>query len=268
MRHRLLILLALVALQLFGPGAVQQARADDGSKGDNAAVAINTKDGSSLFRFAFSIEKVASDVVDNENAAVAYSSCTGCRTTAIAIQIVLVVGRPSTVTPANYAIAINENCTLCQSFAAAFQFVIGVEDDSVTLTRAGKRELRQILREFRALKREEYTLEEFNAKTNALGARLREVLRTELTSKRDRHDGADDEDVGREEETEERPASERPGPPAAPAETTTGGTTTAPATTTTTTPAETAPTTTGTTTTSPTTTETVPTTTTPTETTP
>jgi hypothetical protein len=217
-----LLLLLAVALALGGPGA---AHADDGEgqrPGDNIVQAINTKDGSSLFKFAFSLRKVTGEVVDNTNAAIAYSSCEKCRTTAIAIQIVLVVGSPDTVTPTNAAIAINENCTLCQSFATAFQFVIGVKDESVELTWQGKRELRQILREFRRLKHHDLTLEEFHARTTELGNRLRQVLKTQLVSRRDRHDeyGDDDENVGDEQDEEQRPA-----PPADPATTATEETT-------------------------------------------
>ena len=60
-------------------GTPRRAVASD----DTAAVAVNTKDGSSVFRLAFSIKKVAGDVVDNANAAVAYSSCESCRTIAL-----------------------------------------------------------------------------------------------------------------------------------------------------------------------------------------
>jgi Mn-dependent DtxR family transcriptional regulator len=254
MIRRLHLLLALaLALALGGPGLARAGDNGSSRTDDNIVQAINTKSGSSLFKFAFSLRKVTGNVVDNTNAAIAYSSCENCRTTAIAIQIVLVVGSPDTVTPTNAAIAINENCTLCQSFATAFQFVIGVKDESVELTRDGKRELRKILREFRALKHHNLTLQEFHARTTALGDRLRQLLKTQLVSRRDRRDHDDDEDVGDEQDQEERPA-----PPADPATTTsteetTTETATTESTTTETTPppatTETAPTTTTTTTT-------------------
>jgi putative peptide zinc metalloprotease protein len=247
MTRRLALLLAALAFVLGAPG---QAAAEDAG-GDNSAVAINTKDDSSLFKFAFSIKKVLGEVVDNQNAAVAYASCERCQTTAIAIQIVLVSGSPSTVVPENYAISINENCTLCNTFSAAFQFVIGVEDPSVGLTVEGKRELRAILREFKALKDEQYTLEEFNAKVQALGQRLRTVLKTQLVSRRADPNADEAHDV----DTEEDETTERPAPPQPPAETTTESGTTAPVTTE------------GESTSTPTTTESVPTETTPPETT-
>jgi putative peptide zinc metalloprotease protein len=218
-KRQLIILLALLALLLGLPGVAQAGGDDDGGQsGDNAAIAINTKDGSSLFKFAFSLKKVLGDVVDNENAAVAYSSCESCKTTAIAIQIVFVVGSPSTVTPTNVALAVNENCTACQSFATAFQFVVGVSDASVGFTKQGKTELKAILAEFKGLKREDYTLEEFHARTQALAERLRTLLRTQLVSHAD-DDDEDDESSDVEEE-------ERPAPPPAPTTTEDGTTST------------------------------------------
>jgi putative peptide zinc metalloprotease protein len=249
--RRLLLLLVTLVLSAGAPGTAAAA-----SGGDNTAVAINRKDGSSLFKFAFSMKKVLGEVVDNTNAAVAYASCESCRTTAIAIQIVLVSGSPTTVVPQNYAVSLNESCTLCQTFSTAFQFVIGVEDPSVGLTKAGKRELREILREFKALKKDEYTLAEFHARTQALRDRLRTVLKTQLVSKRQAPDVEDGDDLDAEEDEEAEEEVERPAPPPAPSgETTSGGdTTTAPATT------ETAP---ATTETAPATTETAPAETTP-----
>lgn len=221
--RRFALLLAALALFLGLPG---NAQAQDGG-GDTSAVAINTKDGSSLFKFSFAIKKMLGEVVDNQNAAVAYASCEQCRTTAISIQIVLVSGSPDTVIPENYAISINESCTLCQTFSSALQFVIGVDDPSVGLTKEGKRELREILHEFKALKEQEYTLAEFDAKVRALADRLRTVLRTQLVSRRS-GDGAEE---GEDEELDEGEEDERPAPPQAPpAETTTAGESTAPGT--------------------------------------
>jgi putative peptide zinc metalloprotease protein len=222
--RRLALLLAALALGLGAPGAAHAG--GDGRSGDNSAVAINTKDGSSLFKFSFSLKKVLGEIVDNQNAAVAYASCEQCRTTAIAIQIVLVVGSPSTVTPENYAVSVNENCTLCETFSAALQFVVGVDDPSVGLTKQGQRELKEILKEFRALKHQQYTLAEFDAKVRALGDRLRTVLKTQLVSRRE-HGVEDDDD----DDLDESEQDERPAPPQAPPAETTTGTTTDPGTT-------------------------------------
>ncbi len=174
--RRLTVLLLAVLLAFAWPGA---ARAEDGGGGDNAAVAINTKDGSSLFRFAFKIRRVAGDVVDQQNVAFAYASCTSCETTAIAIQIVLAIGDPETVTPTNLSVAINEECSLCETFASAYQFVIGT-GGPVRFTAEGNKAIAEIRRAIRELADPALTPADRDAQLDALMDRLAEVLRTEL----------------------------------------------------------------------------------------
>jgi len=95
-----LLLVALVAhtAALAVPAGAQSQ--------DNTAVAVNKKDGKSVFKLAFSVKKATGDV-DATNTAVAYSSCTDCKTVAAAIQVVLVSDVGSSVTPQNMAVAIN-----------------------------------------------------------------------------------------------------------------------------------------------------------------
>ena len=94
-KRLLLVLVGLIALAAL-------AAAPPASAQDNSAVAVNTKDGTNLFKFAFDIRRVMGDVVENQNAAVAYANCEDCQTVAVAIQIVLVFSDPSVVTPENY----------------------------------------------------------------------------------------------------------------------------------------------------------------------
>ena len=76
---------ALVATAIALPaGAGAAVALADG--GNTSAVAINTTDGSSVFKLAFAIKQVSGSVVDNQDAAVAYSSCDACQTVAISIQ--------------------------------------------------------------------------------------------------------------------------------------------------------------------------------------
>src|SRR5688572_28922586 len=111
-----LVLVAVVAHAVFlASPALAQSQ-------DNTAVATNTKDGKSVFKLAFSVKKVTGDV-DATNTAVAYSSCTDCRTVAAAIQVVLVAGPVGSATPENVAIALNYYCTECETLAAAYHFV-------------------------------------------------------------------------------------------------------------------------------------------------
>ena len=230
---RKIALLAAVALLGLGLGAPSSARA-----GDNAAIAINTKDGASIFKFAFSIRKVASDVVDQTNAAVAYSSCTNCQTVAIAIEIVLVTGNPSVVTPTNVAIAINDQCTLCVSVADAYQWVIGT-GGNVHFSEHGMQEIRRIVKAIRELGRSGLSAAEIQARLEELVKELAQVISNDLVAS-----GNGKEHGGNQQTTQ---------PAQPPPQSTPSGTTSAPGTTTTapetTTAGETTTTTTGSTTT-------------------
>ena len=212
MRRLTITLLTLLLAAGFAAGRPADARADD-----NAAIAINTKDGAALFKFAFSVKRVAGDVVDNANAAVAFASCENCQTVAIAIQIVLVTGDPSIVTPTNLALAFNVECTLCETMASAYQFVFG-NGDNMRFTAEGRRELAEIRQAFHDLRKESESLSlaEIDARVKELVDRIRVVLRNELVP------------AGNAKRDDEEPAT----------------TTATPSTTTTTTPTTTEPTTT------------------------
>lgn len=203
LRRRALALLLVLVTAAFGAPAA--AVADD-----NAAVAVNTTDGSSVFDLALDIEKVASGAVDQTNLAVAYSSCTECRTVAIAIQIVIVVGSATTVTPQNIAIAINEGCDTCQTLASAYQFVIGV-DGPFRFTREGRKRIKAIQRALKELADPDIPIDEVQRRLDVLMHDLADVLDNEIVQL-PRRDDRDDEDP----EQEERSDRQRPEPSATP----------------------------------------------------
>lgn len=197
MRLRRAIVTLLIALlgAWFAPVAA--------ASGDNAAVAVNTKDGAAVFRLAFSIKKVAGDVVDNANGAVAYASCNECRTIALAIQIVLVTGDPEVVTPENVAIAINENCTSCETLASAYQFVLGTDEEAVRFSPDGQKAINDIRKELRELGKSGLPVDEIQARVKQLMVRLGAVLKTELETvgkppENRGHEGTDTVETGTE----------------------------------------------------------------------
>jgi putative peptide zinc metalloprotease protein len=170
--------IALVALAFVGgPALARPAEA----RADNSAVAINTKDGSSLFKFAFAIKRVAGDVVDEQNAAVSYASCTECQTVAIAIEIVLVTGDPSVVTPTNLAIALNDQCTLCVTVADAYQFVVSAPS-GFSFSPHGMQQIRRIADEIRDLGKGDLSAAEIQSRLEQLVQELRDVLVQELAN--------------------------------------------------------------------------------------
>lgn len=162
---------ALLAVVLMGsaPAAAQ----------DSVAVAVNTRDGASVFRLAFHITRVMGDVVDQGNAAVAASSCTECQTVALAFQVVLVMGDPETITPTNLALSYNQDCLSCTTYASATQLVLGT-DGVVRFTPEGNRRLAELRERLNRLRTEELTIEQLNAEVEAVQAELRDILATEL----------------------------------------------------------------------------------------
>jgi putative peptide zinc metalloprotease protein len=183
-----LLTILLVALLGLGLSAATPTR---GLAGDNAAIAVNTKDGTTVFKVAFAIRHVMQDVVDDANGAVAYASCTDCASVAIAFEIVLIEGDPDVITPTNVAIAINENCELCVAVAEAYQFILGGGGTGpVHFDAEGNRILSELRRELHSLRKEDLTIEQLQARLDNMAARIMDVLANHLVSAKDKSDAA------------------------------------------------------------------------------
>jgi putative peptide zinc metalloprotease protein len=174
--RKLLLVLGCAAV-LGGAVAVSPPAA---GAGDNAAVALNLRDGSSEFRLAFKITRVNTDVVDTGNAAVAVASCTDCQTVAVAIQAVLIFDDASVITPTNFAFAYNLDCDRCYTLATAYQFV--ATTGVVRFTADGNQRIAEIRLELEALRNSGLSIEEIQARVDALAAELLDVMRTELVA--------------------------------------------------------------------------------------
>jgi putative peptide zinc metalloprotease protein len=183
MKRALLILgTALLTALPAGMPIVAQAG------GDNGAVAINTKDGKTVWRISMKVTRTSSDTVDNANVAIAYSSCTGCSTYAVAFDIVLDGNDPSVVTPMNLAMAINYQCTDCSSYADATQVVL-TGDTPMKFTPQGHKDLADIRHDLNALRHTDFaTLDDLNVAVKALAVRLRYVVANELVPAGDEPD--------------------------------------------------------------------------------
>lgn len=146
MIRRMLAALATASLGLLLLAPAAGADTHDA----NQAVAVNTEDGASVFRLAFSIRRIHDGVVDQTNTAVAVASCTDCQTVALALQVVLVSGDVDVVVPQNEAFALNVACAECLTYASATQLVLGV-DGPTHLTSDGYRRLARVQQDLRAL---------------------------------------------------------------------------------------------------------------------
>ena len=96
---------------------------------DNQARAVNTQDGATVYDVAFALVWVTDgQPVDQRNDAYALASCRECTTVAVAFQVVLVVDHSDVVVPENVAVAVNEQCEGCSTYALALQLVATLTD--------------------------------------------------------------------------------------------------------------------------------------------
>ena len=122
-----------------------------GGNVNNEVVVRNTVDGHFAQRAGLGIARVTGDVVENQNAAAATSSCSDCRTVAVAVQIVLIQRTDaSVVSPRNLAIALNVGCQRCDTFAAAYQYAV-TTDGLVRFTPGAQQQLAALESQIRSL---------------------------------------------------------------------------------------------------------------------
>ena len=149
--------------------------------GDSSALAVNTEDGWLVFSLTFAVIHVTDDVVDNRNLAVAYASCTLCRTIAISVQTIFIDGAATVIAPVNAAISENVNCDRCDTMALAYQFVIGI-GTALDFTEEGRRRVADIQRQLVLLSQSGLTGPEIYAIVHALMVQYADVLETELVA--------------------------------------------------------------------------------------
>jgi putative peptide zinc metalloprotease protein len=210
-------LLVAVLAVVLGTARATPARAQD-----STAIAINTKDGTDIFKLAFKTVRVNQEIVDQSNAAVAFNSCADCSSIAIAFQIILIFSDPAVVTSENIALAINFECDACVAFASAYQWLL-TTGGPVHFTPEGNRRLAELRKQLRELLKSDFTLEQLIAELDRIKAEIAAILANELVSAGPKPEG----DGGGGEET--TPGDTTTAPP----ETTTAATTTEGSTTTT-----------------------------------
>ncbi|MEY2417777.1 MAG: putative peptide zinc metalloprotease protein [Actinomycetota bacterium] len=179
MKRTLIRGLATVLLALaVGIGGAPSARADEKT---NEATAINTQDGSSVFRFALSVRDVANGVVDQTNTATAEASCVDCTTIAIAFQVIFVSGDdPNYVAPENRATAVNVQCSECLTYAKATQIVVDM--NGMELSDRGKRRLKDLEKRMHEVERNANSMTDAQLLAEAQYAQneLLDIFNTEL----------------------------------------------------------------------------------------
>src|SRR5437588_4561076 len=139
-RRRIAALVTVLVAALTATGSA-------GAGGANHVVVVqNTTDGATVVNAGTQVVPVSTDDVTSSNIAAAVNAgCAGCHSTAVAVQILIVKGSPSTFSPANFAGAANGGCDSCGAFAYARQHWIQVAGNTELsgAARAQVAELRQ-----------------------------------------------------------------------------------------------------------------------------
>ena len=123
----MLLLTAIAALLVV---ALPSSAAAGG--GNNVVVVSNTTDGQTLASASTQVIPVPMDSVTSSNIGVAANAgCTGCHSSAVAVQILIVVGSPHDFEPGNAAAAANGGCESCGAYAYARQHWIQISGPAV-----------------------------------------------------------------------------------------------------------------------------------------
>ncbi len=154
-------------------------------EGDNQALAVNTTDGSVAYDVSFALVWVTGDTAVNRNEAYALASCQGCRTVAVAFQVVLLVGSVDVVVPENVAVAVNYACVECVTQALATQLVVSLPGE---LSQASTAELAAIWAELERFgeELEGLPLTELRARLTDYEKRILDVVRRTAPADQDR----------------------------------------------------------------------------------
>lgn len=132
-------LLALIPGMTLADGAA-------GTGPRNVVRAEGQASGHLVVRGSVQVNAIQAPQVEPVNEADAAGSCDGCVTLAVALQLDLYQAGATTVSPRNYAVAINYQCSGCVTAAIACQVALPVEDPN-TLPPAERDLVQQMNRE-------------------------------------------------------------------------------------------------------------------------
>src|SRR5437763_5401734 len=100
--------------------------------GNNVVVVSNTVDGQTLATASTQVIPLPMDTVTSSNIALAVNAgCGGCHSSAVAVQVLIVVGSPHDFEPGNAAAAANGGCDGCGAYAYARQHWIQISGPAV-----------------------------------------------------------------------------------------------------------------------------------------
>jgi putative peptide zinc metalloprotease protein len=175
--RRLLVLVAVLLPLLVQSAAATETAAGGGA--DHVVLAFNQTDGALRAASGVAVSITAANAVGTENLAFARSTCSDCRTVAVAFQAVPIIRDVDVIAPANAAVAVNADCTSCQTAAFAYQYVL-TTGGAVHLSPAGQSEVSTIRAEARELAASDLSFPALEEQLDALAARFKSVIDEEL----------------------------------------------------------------------------------------
>lgn len=146
----------------------------------NTAYATNTSPDHLRARTRMALVRTDDDIVSATNTATALASCVGCRTIAVAIEVVLAGGEPPEPGFDNEAVALNLGCAGCETLAMAYQ--LAVVSPGVDLSEQGVVRLRTINREVAAVVTSGTSLDQIAEGVASLAGEAQAVVEEELTT--------------------------------------------------------------------------------------
>lgn len=196
----LLVLTISAAAPTIAAADTDGATIPNGGGANNVVLAPTFADGSTLVRSHLQVAQAGGNTIASSNIASALATgCTGCHSTAVAVQVVLVTGDPQYFTPANAATAVNSGCTSCGTFAYAWQYTPQV-DRPVMLTPEGRQQVQELRAEIDATAASivPATLADdllLQADLDALTSQLKDVIDSEVVHAGAHASGAPEEHV-------------------------------------------------------------------------
>ena len=154
---------------------------DDGGGANNIVQLHNNQDGAAKERGKTSITEDQGSTVDNSNIALAEASCTDCRTVAVAVQAVIVSGDVTVFTPGNAAVAVNDGCVRCATFAYARQELLQT-DGPFVLSNDAREQAAAVSDQIRALAASDESFSALSADLDALTDQLVSILETDIAN--------------------------------------------------------------------------------------
>jgi hypothetical protein len=174
-RIRVAVVAAVMSVAIVGGQSV--AFADRGP--DNIIEVRNTRDYSFKSKSNAVVTHAPGGAVENNNVATAWATCVECRTTAAAVQMVIVEGSYDTLEPGNLAAAINDGCTTCETFAYARQYVF-VVGHPVRIGDRAEGRLERIDDQIDTVIRSRGTFTDMETQLDALTQQMVDIVRGEI----------------------------------------------------------------------------------------